>query len=138
MAQPGEAARQDMQQEPPDELIGMWAHDLAPIAIGVVAPSETDVLAVDVDEAVVGDGDLVGVPPEVSQDMGGACERRLGVDHPVVGAQCGRQAVEVVSVVDAVGAGQAQFAAAMGLGEEVHPETTAIRVLLISLMLSRR
>ena len=113
VAQPGEAARQDMRQEPPDELVGIKTHGLVPIAVGVVAPLETDVLAVKVDEAVVGDGDLVGVAPEIGQDMRGARERRLGVDHPVVGSQCGRQVVEVVGV------GQAQFAAAMGLGEEV-------------------
>ena len=48
--------------------------------MGVVAPSEADLLAIEVDEAMVGDGGLVGVSPEVGEDVGGAGERRLGVD----------------------------------------------------------
>ena len=62
MAQPGEAARKYMQQEAPDELVGVEAHHLDLVAIGVIAPAEANVLAVEVDEAMVVDGGLVGVP----------------------------------------------------------------------------
>ena len=35
------------------------------VPVGVVAPAEAHLLGVEVDEAVVGDGGLVGVAPEV-------------------------------------------------------------------------
>ena len=87
MAQPCEAAREHVQEEAADELTGVETHDLALIAVGVVAPAEPNVLGVEVDETVVGDGALVGVAPEVGEDVGGAGERRLGVDDPVVRLQ---------------------------------------------------
>ena len=67
VTQPGEAAREHVQEESADELAGVEAHHLALVAVGVVAPPEPNVLAVEVDEAVVGDGALVGVAPEVSR-----------------------------------------------------------------------
>ena len=41
------------------ELAGVEAHHLELVAVGVVAPSESHLLGVEVDEAVVGDGGLV-------------------------------------------------------------------------------
>ena len=84
VTQPGEAAREHVQEEASDELAGVEAHHLALIAVGVVAPAESHLLGVEVDEAVVGDGALVGVAPEVSDDVGGAGEWGFAVDHPVV------------------------------------------------------
>ena len=69
MAQAGEAAREHVQAEPADELAGVEGHGLELVAMGVVAPSEAHVFAVEVDEAVIGDGALVGVAPEVGHDV---------------------------------------------------------------------
>ena len=60
VAQAGEAAREHVQEEASDELPGVEAHHLALVGVGVVAPAESHLLAVEVDEAVVGDGALVG------------------------------------------------------------------------------
>ena len=69
VAQPGEATRKHMQEEAPDELVGVEPHHLDLVAIGVVAPPEANVLTVEADEAVVADGGLVGVAPEIGQDL---------------------------------------------------------------------
>ena len=53
VAQPGEAAREHVQEEASDELAGVEAHHLELVAAGVVAPSETHLLGVEVDEAMV-------------------------------------------------------------------------------------
>ena len=66
MTQPGEAAREHMQEESADELAGVERHDLDLVAVGVVAPAESHLLAVEVDETVIGDGAFVGVAPEVT------------------------------------------------------------------------
>ena len=54
VAQPGEAAREHVQEESADELAGVEAHHLELVCAGVVAPAQTHLLAVEVDEAVVG------------------------------------------------------------------------------------
>ena len=74
MAQPGKAAREHVQEEAADELVGVEVHHLELVPVGVVAPAEAHLLGVEVDEAVVGDGALVGVAPEVSDDVGGVGE----------------------------------------------------------------
>ncbi len=88
MADAGESERQDMQQEAADELIGVQSHGLFAIAVGVIAPVKAHVLSVEINQAVVGDGNLVGVASEVGQHLCGAGERGFGIDHPVVGAEC--------------------------------------------------
>jgi len=60
VAQPCKAVRQHVQEEAADELVGAEAHHLDRVGVGVVAPAEADVLAVEVDETVVSDGGLVG------------------------------------------------------------------------------
>ena len=84
VTQPGEAAREHVQEEASDELVGVEAHHLELVAAGVIAPSESHLLGVEVDEAMVGDGGLVGVAPEVGEDVGGVGERGFAVEHPIV------------------------------------------------------
>ena len=117
-----------MQEEAADELVGVETHHLGLVAIGVVVPSEAHMLAVEVDEAVVADGGLVGVAAQVRQNLLGAGERGLGVDHPVVRSQRGLQALELGTVVDAVAARQAKLAAATVKG--AHASTLDWRALL--------
>ena len=84
VAQPGEAVREYMQKEAADELVGIEPHHLDCVAVGVIAPAEANVFAIEVDEAMVPDGDLVGVAPEIGQNLPGPGERGLAVNHPVV------------------------------------------------------
>ncbi len=58
-----EAAGQDVDQEPADELVCRQRHLLEPIASldSVIPPLERDALIVKRDEAAVGDGDVVRV-----------------------------------------------------------------------------
>ena len=61
MAQPRESARKHMKEEAADELLGVEPHHLALVPVSVVAPSEADLPAIEVDEPMVGDGGLVGL-----------------------------------------------------------------------------
>ena len=119
-----ELARQDMQEEAPDELVGGEGHRLAFVVVAVVAPVEADLAVVDGEEAVVGDGDAVGVAGEVGEDLGGAGEGRLGVDDPLGLAQGPEVAVEGGGVGErGEGAGEAQLAGAEGALELVEEES---------------
>ena len=77
-----EVRRQDMQQEAAHELVGGQAHGLPAMLLAIVLPTEPDHAVVDRHEAVVGEGDAMGVATEVVECAGGAVEGTLGVDHP--------------------------------------------------------
>ena len=93
VTQPGEAAREHVQEEASDELAGVEAHHLALVAVGVVTPSEAHLLGVEVDEAMVGDGGLVGVAPEVGEDVGGAGERRFSILPIISNSRCATRTI---------------------------------------------
>ena len=119
MAQAGEASRQHMQEEVANELVDLQPHDLSPVAVGVVTPSEPHVFGVEVDQPMVADGGLVGVAAQVGQDLTRVGERRLAVHHPVLGLQRCPEALERPILVGFVDAPQVHFALAVGAGKGV-------------------
>ncbi len=81
-----EAARQDMDQEAANELVGRNRHDLLPVGAdaAVVLVAEGDAALVECDQAAVRDSDAVSVARQVGEHRLGAGERRLGVNHPAL------------------------------------------------------
>ena len=79
-----ETVGQDMDQEPPDELVSGESNDGSPIAIpdATILPAKGDGLGVSADQAGVRDGDAVDVAAKVGEDRLWAAEGRFGVDHP--------------------------------------------------------
>ena len=81
-----EVAGQDVEQEASDELLGREGQGLEAAVMAVmtvIAPAETDLAVLDSEEAVVGDGDAVGVAAEVVENLLRAGEGPLGVDDPL-------------------------------------------------------
>ena len=58
-----EAVRQNVDEEPADELACCQAHDLLPIPIldSVVFPPERDCFGISADQAIIGDRDPMGI-----------------------------------------------------------------------------
>ncbi len=92
------AARKQMQQEAPQELVCRQAHQLLLVAMGGVAPTEGDVAIGKVDQSVVGDRDTMGVSTEIAKDMLRASEGALRVHDPVVAEQCSQPCGEPVRI----------------------------------------
>ena len=92
-----------MKKEAADELARVETHHLALVAVSVVAPSEANMLAIEVDESMIGDGGLVSVAPEVGDYIGCPGKRSFGVDDPVIRLQRGLQRLERAGVVEATG-----------------------------------
>ncbi len=82
-----EAAREQMQQKAPQELIDGQRHQLLLVAMGRIAPAEGDVAVFQSNESVVRNGNTMGIGAEISQGMLGAAEGTLGVDDPVLSEQ---------------------------------------------------
>jgi hypothetical protein len=80
-----------MEEEAAQELDCVEGHDALLVVVGIIPPSEGDLVAVEGDESMVGNGDAVGVAAEIAHHMGRAAEGRLGIDDPLLIAQLGKQ-----------------------------------------------
>jgi len=78
------AVRQDMEEEPSDELLGLHRHGLLFVAIGIIPPAEGNLSALEPKNTVVADGDPVGVSPQILEHPFGAVKGRLAIDDPLL------------------------------------------------------
>ena len=86
VADADEALGQGVKEEAAGELAEGEGEGAGP-GTPVVLVAEGDVVVVDSDQPVVGDGDAMGVAGQILQDGVGAVEGWLGVNDPV-GAPC--------------------------------------------------
>jgi len=76
-----------MQEESAQEFIGRYRHFSFAVAVGIVLPAESDLIALHRDEPVIGDGHAMRVAGQVVEHMLGSAERFLGIYHPIVTKQ---------------------------------------------------
>ena len=72
-----------MLHEAPQELHRGECHGAPLPVVGIVLPAEGDALPVERDQAMIADGDAMGIASKVAEDGGGGSEGRLRIDHPV-------------------------------------------------------
>ena len=89
-----QAPGQNVQQVSAQELIGGNGHDLVLAAVGVVSPAEGDATVFESHQAMVGDGDAVGVAGQVVEHMVGSAEGWLGIDDPVLLTELAEEVAE--------------------------------------------
>ena len=82
-----EAAWQQMEQEPTQELLDIQSHEPLFVAMGGVSPLECDLALGESDQPAVGDGDAMGVGAQIAQHIFRPSEGPLGVDDPVMAEQ---------------------------------------------------
>jgi len=88
------AARQDVEQETAQELLRTERHHSLLITVGIILPAESNLVAVEGHEAVVGDGHAMSVTGEIAEHMMRTAERWLGVDDPVLTEQGTQEGAE--------------------------------------------
>src|ERR1700692_2339312 len=64
----------------------------------VILPAKADVIVGDFEEPAVGDGDAMGVPRKIGQDLLRSRERTLGVNHPFSRTQGSEVGLECLPV----------------------------------------
>ena len=62
--------------------------------MGIILPAEGNLVIFESDEAMVGDGNAVGVAAEIAEHMMRATKRGFGIDHPVLAVQGTQESVE--------------------------------------------
>src|SRR5208282_1556605 len=83
IADPLKIAGWDMNEKSPDELLGADCHRLLPATATIVLPAEADSATVDVEDAVVGNGDAMRIAADIVEDLFRSRKGRLGVDDPI-------------------------------------------------------
>ncbi len=84
MAYPYIARRQDMKQEPSDELVSRERHGLLTVIVCIIPPEERDLAVQYGEDAVIADGDPVGISAKVLKDTLDAIEGRFAIDDPLL------------------------------------------------------
>lgn len=79
-----EALRQDVKQEAADEFVGLKRQSLFSISIFSISVTQGDQAVLDVEDAVIGERDAVGVAAEVIEDGLRGAERLFRIDHPAL------------------------------------------------------
>ena len=91
-----EPGGKDVEEETADELVAGQGHGFDAISVSVITPTETDLALGELDEAVVGECDAVGITPEVGDDLLRSGEGTLGVDDTIVRTQRSEEDGEVL------------------------------------------
>ena len=79
-----EARGKHVEQEAAQELLDRQGHQTLLVAVRGVSPAEGNLVALQGDQAVIGDRHAVGVAAEITENVFGTTEGRLAVDHPVL------------------------------------------------------
>ena len=96
------ARRQNMKKEPSDKLIGLEGHRLLTVLVGIIPPSEGNLAVLDCADAVIADGDPVGISAEVLKGPLGAIEGGFAIDDPLFTVQMPPERPEVSGVLEMV------------------------------------
>ena len=121
-----ETVRQHMQEKAANKFVGGKLHLCDAPLVTIVLPGEGHVLVGRRDEAMVGDGDSMGIAGEIMQDLLRPGKRALAIDHPVGKAerrQIGGKGIGVGEVLKV--AEEAQVSGAMG-GAKLFQEQAAV------------
>jgi hypothetical protein len=125
---PDKASRQDMEEEPADKLLGLEHHGLLAVMVCIISPEEGNLAVPDGEEAVIADGDSVGISTQVLQDPLGAIEGRFAIDHPFFMVERPDEGCEVSGILEqAELAGKDQLPALKVLLDEAQELTSEQR-----------
>jgi hypothetical protein len=78
------AARENMEKEPPQKLLGGEGHLSLLIAVCIILPAESDLIMLEGHQTVVGDGNAMSIAGKITQYMMGTAEGGLSIDDPVL------------------------------------------------------
>jgi len=91
MPNANEAFRQYMEKESAEELSRSERHNFLGAAVCVVLPLKTDSFSVKGNQAVIRNGNAMGVAAEIPQHLHRSAERSFGIDHPAPQMQAPEQ-----------------------------------------------
>ncbi len=125
MTYPNIVWRQNMKEESSDKLVGLEGHGLLPVMVGIIPPSEGNLAVLDCADAVITDGDSMGISAEVLKGPLGAIEGRFAVDDPLFPVEMPPEGLEVCGVLEMVEmGGKEKIPSLEGIFEEAQELTS--------------
>lgn len=100
MTDPNIACRQNMKEEPSDKLVCLERHRLLTVLVGIIPPEEGNLAVSEGKDAVVTDGDPMGISAEVLKDSLGAIEGRFAIDDPLLMVETPQEGFEVSGILE--------------------------------------
>jgi hypothetical protein len=79
-----ESVGKDVKQEPTDEFVSAKRHRLVAVAIAIILPAKLNLAVIDIEQAIVGDGDAMRVSCHILEDFFRSSEGWLGVNDPIL------------------------------------------------------
>jgi len=76
------ALREHVQQEAANKLLCGNGHRALHVAVRIIPPTERDVVAIECEQAMVGDGDAMGITAKITQHLLGTAKWRFDVNDP--------------------------------------------------------
>jgi hypothetical protein len=73
-----------MKKEPPDKFICLQRHGLLTVTVGIISPEKRNIAVPDSEDAVIADGDSMGISAEVLKGPLGAIKGRFAIDDPLL------------------------------------------------------
>ena len=95
-----------MKKEPSDKLTCLQRHGLLTVVVCIISPEKRNSAVLDSEDAVVADGDPVGISAEVLKDPHGAIKGRFAIDDPLLMIKMspeGFESPEFLEMADAAG-----------------------------------
>ena len=103
-----------MQEEATQELECPELHLTLLATVGIVLPSESDVLSIECQQSMIGNGHAMGVAAQIAQHLYRTAKDRFGVDHPVLTVQGANQLSKLLGIRERGGwAGTVEFVTAV-------------------------
>lgn len=73
-----------MKEEPSDKFIRLERHGLFAVIVGIVSPEKRDIAILVGKDAIIADGDSVGISAEILKNPFGSIKRRFAIDDPLL------------------------------------------------------
>jgi hypothetical protein len=73
-----------VKKEPSDKFICLERHGLLTVIVGIISPEKRDIAVPVGEDAIIADGDPVGISAKVLKDPLGAAKWRFAIDDPLL------------------------------------------------------
>lgn len=102
-----------MKEKPSDKFICLERHGFLAVIVGIIPPEKRNIAILIGEDAVIADGDPVGISAEVLENTLGATEGRLAIDNPLLLVKLSQEAFPVVWRIGSAGKDKIAFSEAM-------------------------
>jgi hypothetical protein len=89
-----------VKKEPSDELIRLERHGLFTVIVCIISPQKRNITILVGKDAIIADGDPVGISAEVLKNTFGAAEGRFAIDDPLLFIELFSEDLEVAWLLE--------------------------------------